>query len=267
MASSNVKNPPVFDSNTTYENWEKSLKIWQLVTDLPPEKQGPALVLALKGKAREAVLELSIDDIKSKEGIDNILIKLSKIYKKDTLDASYEAFEKFIFFKRDDSMSITSFVNEFERRHNLAKTHGCEISSNILAFFLLNQANLSEEHKKLVKATISQLEFEDMKTKLLKVFGSPVNNDCVDEIKVKVEDINFGEEKEEAFYGDRYSRYAKNYRSQRVATLLLPEKIRITEIMEMHNNMQDICQIGEVLREADQITNQLNIQIIEETRE
>ena len=54
----NVKNPPLLENSTTYENWEKSLKLWQLVTDLKPAQQGPAIVLSLEGKAKDAVSEL-----------------------------------------------------------------------------------------------------------------------------------------------------------------------------------------------------------------
>ena len=59
MAHNNVRNPPSLQDSTSYENWEKSLKFWQLLTSVPKEKQGAAIVLSLTGKAKEAVLELS----------------------------------------------------------------------------------------------------------------------------------------------------------------------------------------------------------------
>ena len=74
----NVKNPPPLIAGGNYENWEKSLQLWQLVTELSVEKQGPALVLALTGKAKEAVLELSVAEISSATGIQKILEKISR---------------------------------------------------------------------------------------------------------------------------------------------------------------------------------------------
>ena len=118
--ASNVKNPPLLKEGSSFEKWEKALKIWQLVTDLPSEKQGPAVVLVLSGKAQDAVLDMSVNDIKDKEGVDKILAVLGKIYKKDSVDAAYESFEQFIYFKREPSMDINTFITEFERRYTKA---------------------------------------------------------------------------------------------------------------------------------------------------
>ena len=119
----------------------KALKYWQVITDLAKKKQGAAVVLSLTGKAQEAVLELSFEDVNSDTGIEKILERLGKIFKKDKVDTAYEAFEKFIYFKRESSMNISEYINEFERRYHKAKDHGCELSDSIQGFFLLNQQN------------------------------------------------------------------------------------------------------------------------------
>ena len=205
--SNNPKNPPVLDENTSYENWIKALKLWQLITELKPEKQGPALVLSLSGKAREIVFELSVEEISGEGGVKKITDKLDKIYKKDTVDSAYEAFEAFIYFKREQNMEIINFITEFERRFNKAKLHGCELSPSILGFFLLNQAQLSDDHKKLIRATISKLDFDEVKTKLMKVFSSVESKSkSFDDINIKVEDLNLVEEDEDVFYG-RYDSF------------------------------------------------------------
>ena len=104
MASSNIKTPPTLDQHKDYESWEKSFKLWQLVTDLKPEKQGPALALALTGKVRDVALELSVDDMSKDDGVSKIMQKLRAFYKKDSVDSAYEAFEKFIYFKLLESV-------------------------------------------------------------------------------------------------------------------------------------------------------------------
>ena len=63
MASN--RNPPKLEQGVNYENWEMKIKLWQLVTDLPKNKQGPVVVLALSGKAEQCALELPITDISS----------------------------------------------------------------------------------------------------------------------------------------------------------------------------------------------------------
>ena len=212
MASVNPKNPPGFGESTTFEQWELLVELWQAVTDLKPEKQGPALVLALTKKAREAALEIPMIEIKGSNGVEKILEKLGKIYKKDKIDTAYEAFESFIYFKRTQDMKMLEFITEFERRLAKAKAHGCELSSNVLAFFLLNQAQLEEEKKQLIKATITTLEYEEMKTKLSKVFGASNSKNYSEEINVKTEELCIAEE-EEAFYGS-YN-YRPGFRGRR----------------------------------------------------
>ena len=215
--SNNFKNPPKLDQHDNYENWEKALKLWRLATDVPKAKQGTAVVLALTGKARDKVLELEIEQINSEAGIDLILLELAKIYKKDTIDAAYEAFEKFIKFNRDPSMNITEYINEFEKRYNKAKSHGFTLAASCLGYFLLNQARLSDDHKKLVRATITKLDLDEVKTKLKKVFGFNETAESVEGVRVKIEDVNLAEE--DVLYGNmnRGYRSDNNYRYNRGA--------------------------------------------------
>ena len=48
----------------------KEIKIWQALTTLKPEQQGPCLYLSLKGKTRRAALELDLEAIKGWHSID-----------------------------------------------------------------------------------------------------------------------------------------------------------------------------------------------------
>ena len=184
MAASNFKSPPKFENNDSYENWEKAVKLWRLVTDIPKGKQGAAIVLSLQGKAYETVLEMEEEEITAEDGVKRILDKLGTIYKKDKIDSAYEAFEKFIHYKREPETNISVYITEFERRYVKAKAHGFTMSSSSLAYFLLNQAKLSEDHKKLVKATISELDLEEMKTKLRKIFSSTESSGSSSEFDV-----------------------------------------------------------------------------------
>ena len=203
--ANNFKTPPTLNKNESYENWEKAVKLWQLVTEIPKIKQGAAMVLALSGKDRDVALELSMEELNTDNGVENILNKLGKIYKKDSVDTAYETFENFIKYTRDTDVSIATYISEFERRYSKAKEHGCELSSSVLAYFLLNQAKLSDNNNKLVKATVTKLDFEEMKSKLKKVFGSGESDKVVqDDFKIKIEDINISEENEEDVFYGRY---------------------------------------------------------------
>ena len=78
--ASNYKAPPTLGDNTVYENWKKEIKIWQVFTDLPKKKRGPAIYVTLSGKAREAVLEFDIKELNNDSGADSVLKRLDKLF-------------------------------------------------------------------------------------------------------------------------------------------------------------------------------------------
>ena len=209
--SVNFKNPPRLDQYDNYENWEKTLKLWRLATEVPQAKQGTAVLFALTGKARDKVLELTEAQITADDGLDTILAELGKIYKKDTVDSAYEAFECFINFKREPSMNMSEYIIEFEKRYNKAAVHGFTLAKSCLGYFLLNQARLSEDHRKLVRATIANLELDEVKAKLKKVFGCNETASQVEEVSVKIEDINVAED---VLYGNIRPNFRSNNYNQ-----------------------------------------------------
>ena len=213
MSTGSFKNPPKLEQHDNYDNWVKALQLWRLATDVPKAKQGIAVVLQLAGKARDAVLELDVEVINSDNGIDKVLEKLNGIFKKDTIDTAYETFENFINFKREPSMNITTYIFEFERRYNKAKALGFTLPDTSLGYFLMNQAKLSDDHKKLVRATITNLELDEVKSKLRKVFGCNDTTEPKDDVRVKIEDINLAEE--DVLYGNSSRGYRNDNRSSR----------------------------------------------------
>ena len=122
--------------------------------------------LTLSGQARDAVLGLDISR-HAHDGVKNLLDSLDELFLKDETCSSYEAFEKFV---RPAAMSISDYIIQFEQLHNKAKSHKMEILDGVLAYRLLNSANLSEQHKQLVGATVSEIKYSIMKEQLKKVF-------------------------------------------------------------------------------------------------
>ena len=206
MASNtDFKAPPSLSKCASYETWKKELKIWQRFTSLAKEKQGPAIFLTLEGRARESVLEIELDTLSGIAGVDEITKHLDKIYLKDRKLAAYEAYENFEKFKRSANMSIRDFINEFERLHCKVKEHKSEMSSDILAYRLLKSANLSTANEQLAKATVAELDYETMKTQLLKIFGD-AGGDASASSSVKNEVLyESADEANETFYENRYN--------------------------------------------------------------
>ena len=54
-----------------------------------------------------------------------------------------------------------------------------KLPEEVNAFFLLNAANVSEETEKLAQATVGDLIYDNMKTKIQNIFGDPNASVCV----------------------------------------------------------------------------------------
>ena len=64
-----VHPPAEFMESMSWTDY-KEIKIWQALTTLKPEQQGPCLYLSLKGKTRGAALELDLEAMKGWHSID-----------------------------------------------------------------------------------------------------------------------------------------------------------------------------------------------------
>ena len=78
--AANYKAPLLLKEDSNYELWKKEIKLLKTFTDLDAKKQGPAIRLSLTGEAREAALELSVENLNSDTGVVQLLAKLDELY-------------------------------------------------------------------------------------------------------------------------------------------------------------------------------------------
>ena len=128
---SSFKTPPALSKSSSYENWKKELKAWERLTEVKDNKRGLAVLLSLEGKAKDAILDLDIDQLSNHNGVKIITDKLDTLYLKDKAQMAYEAYDKFEKFHRPADMSIKDYVNEFERLLNKTKSYGTSISTDV----------------------------------------------------------------------------------------------------------------------------------------
>ena len=83
-------------------NWKKEIVIWQLATTLPEEKQTASIFLTLTGRDREAVLQMSTDNIGSKERVTKLFAKLDELYQVDKNQSDSLVYIEFEQFKRHE---------------------------------------------------------------------------------------------------------------------------------------------------------------------
>ena len=62
----------------------------------------------------------------------------------------------------------------------------------VLAYKFLNNANITEQHKQLVRATLSELRYDKMKEQIKKAFSDPISEVVGDESSIKVETCRSG---------------------------------------------------------------------------
>ena len=148
--------------------------------------------MTLTGEAREAILNMDIEKLTEKSGVNNLMVELDKMYLKDESSQTYEAYETFGKFVRSSGMNISDYVIKFEQLYFRAKSFHIKILDGVLAYRLLNSANLTNEQKQLVKATVSKMDYQIMKDQLKKVFTSTSTNvhnkTNIDKIDVKLEE-------------------------------------------------------------------------------
>ena len=97
------------------------------------------------------MLQLSEEVISGENGVDAIINRLNRIYKKDETLENYMVLEKFETSKRPENIKISDYLNKFEQLYNQTKSYRTQMSQNVLAYWLLKSANLPELHKQIVK--------------------------------------------------------------------------------------------------------------------
>ena len=83
MSSKRLTTPPSLSKAKNYDDWLKLVEIWQTVTDLETEKQGPVLLLSLEGDAQEVALKIDKSNLIKPTGVKYVTDELDKLYKKD----------------------------------------------------------------------------------------------------------------------------------------------------------------------------------------
>ena len=165
------KMPPIFKDDMDFLSWKNDIDVWLLFTDIDKTKHGPAIYLALEGKAREAVRDIDKQKLSSDEGASAIIEALEKVYLKDENTRAYLAFKNFYNFKRTAGMTIIDFITQYEKLYGEMKKFNMVLPEAVQAFMLLNAVNISDEIEKLARATLTTITYNEMKAKILRIFA------------------------------------------------------------------------------------------------
>ena len=109
---------------------------------------------------------LSDEKLTNKDGIKNLLGFLADIYKKDTISDAFDKYKEFTKLRRKQETGLQAFIAEWTMAYSKAKAVGCEMSDMVLAFLLLDAANLSGIERNLVLTGVDYVEGESKKNLL-----------------------------------------------------------------------------------------------------
>ena len=151
----------------TYATYEKDLKRWTTLTTLAPEKQANMVIHFIPDDdpIKEKIdTQMTDEELSCKEGITNLLKFLAEIYKTDDMGEAYDNYVEFVKLRRKPGVSIKTFISEWENSYHKVKNNGCEMSDMVLAFNVLDTADLSEMDRKLVLTGVNYSEGKSKKT-------------------------------------------------------------------------------------------------------
>ena len=165
-------NPPTLSScNDNYRDWRRVIHHWQNLSALNKTQRASAIIMTLSGKALNAALQIPTESLGKEDGVETLLQRLDMLYLKDELSEKFSALEAFETYRRPQSMTIRDFLIEFEDKHFKVKEYGVTMSDDLLGFRLIKAANLSADKEELVKATVSELNYSEVKSKMKQIFA------------------------------------------------------------------------------------------------
>ena len=162
--------------------------------------------MSLPDKVRNSCRNISITDLNKDCGLDTLINNLERLYLKDKKAPAYLAYEKFESFQRPTEMNVIGYINEFERLYHEIQRYEMTLPTAILAYRVLKSANISNEKQQLARATITELNYENMKKQLKATHDSP-SVSTENSFEIKSEPTYVTDMKDEpVYYGNNSTR-------------------------------------------------------------
>ena len=121
----------------------------------------------------KAFVNLSVADLREADGVDKIIAKLDELLLRDKDTLAFEAYERFDSFRKVGEMTMVEYINKFDQLYNKAAEYDLTLGTGVLAFLLLKGASLPSNDVKIVRSSLSKLDYTSMKKQLLSVSIEP----------------------------------------------------------------------------------------------
>ena len=105
-----------------------------------------------------------------------ILQRLDTLYLEDTIQTADLAYQTFETFQRPENMTMKDYLVKFEHLYTKIKDHKMELLDGVLAYRVLNSANLSNGQMTLCRATMTDLKYPEMVKQLKRLFADGITS-------------------------------------------------------------------------------------------
>ena len=218
----NLDRPPKM--REPYSQWKLELELWSEMTDYKESQIGSVIALSLEGDARDAVLSIGKENLKSAEGYKLIVEKLDSLYAKDDSQMAYLTIDQFFKYRRPLDMPVDEFLRKFELLKTRVEAFNLKIDEHILAYLLINCANMPEKKTDVVKACMKELTFKEIRAKIVAIYSeissesTTTNSDSsygFEKMSIKDESGCSSQNASPVYYGHNQNQYHYNKRRGR----------------------------------------------------
>ena len=243
--SDSTKIPPDFPESKSYIQWQKELKLWQLITGVEKKKQGPLIILSSfndNPRAKRAVESLKIEEVNNDDGVKAITDRLTQVFVGEQYENLFHKWTEVRDFKRNEThKSMVDYILEFESKYAALSEidntiQFCDIGQ---AMNLLNGANITEDERKMVLAHQkgtgdTPFTFKSIANSLKTIFDSSSMIHSGATSISSTSSGTFTDIKQEAFYTNnssnksynRHNNYTNNSKSQNYSRNSFKKRIK-----------------------------------------
>ena len=150
-----VNNPPVFDGTTeSFHVWLRNVRLWNDMTDIPPPRRGPLVVLNLHGRAAQ-LAEAMERELLVENGVEYVCQFLEANYLINRFYHVSDVFREFLALRRkpmsqNDATGSDPMDTYLTRFHSLGHRLfqlGFQIPEHVLTFLLIEHAKLTNDQR------------------------------------------------------------------------------------------------------------------------
>ena len=151
-------------------SWKKDIRLWKNVTKIDKKERATHLYLALDGNAKLAAEQVDEEDLNSENGLELLIEALEERFLPKKPMRIFNAYNGLRYVIRKPGVSIQDYILAFEHAKLLLENEGVKKDDILLALDLLSQCRLSLDKAQLVMSGITEITYDNMKSRLYSVF-------------------------------------------------------------------------------------------------